>query len=56
MANQENLFLGQLPKCIVIGMVENKAFNGDKDKNPYNFKLFDVNYLALHVGGKQIPA
>ena len=56
MANQENLFLGQLPNRMVIGMVENTAFNGDKDKNPYNFKHFDVNYLALHVDGKQIPA
>ena len=56
MANQENLFLGQLPKRLVIGMVENKAFNGDKDKNPYNFKHFGVNYLALHLDGKQIPA
>ena len=34
MANQENLFLGQLPKRLVIGMVENKAFNGDNTKNP----------------------
>ena len=56
MANQENLFLGQLPKRLVIGMVENKAFNGDNTKNPYNFQHFDVNYLALHVDGKQIPA
>lgn len=56
MSNQENVFLGQLPKRLVIGMVENKAFNGDKDKNPYNFQHFDVDYLALHVDGKQIPS
>ena len=56
MANQENLFLGQLPKRVVIGMVENKAFNGDKEMNPFNFRHFDVNYLAMHVDGKQIPA
>ena len=56
MANQENLFLGQLPKRLVIGMVENKAFNGDKTKNPYDFKHFNMNYLALQVDGKQIPA
>ena len=56
MANQENLFLGQLPKRIVIGMVENQAFNGENTKNPFNFQHFNVNYLALHVDGKQIPA
>ena len=27
-ANQENLFLGQLPKRVVIGCVDNDAFNG----------------------------
>ena len=34
MANQENLFWGQLPKRLVISMVENTAFNGHKYKNP----------------------
>ena len=56
MTNQENLFLRQLPKWIVIAMVKNTAFDGDKDKNPCNFKHFNVNYSALHVDGKQIPA
>ena len=56
MANQENLFLGQLPKRLVIGMIENKAFNGDKEKNPFNFQHFDADYLALHVDGKQVPS
>ena len=55
MANQENLFLGQLPKRLVISMVENMAFNGHKDKNPYNFHHFDVDDLALNVDGKQVP-
>ena len=56
MANQENLFLGQLPKRLVIGMIDNKAFNGDKTKNPYNFQHFDADYLALHIDGKQVPS
>ena len=56
MANQENLFLRRLPNRMVIGMVENTAFNWDNDNNPYDFKHFDVNYLALHVEGKQISA
>ena len=38
MANQENLFLGQLP-TLAIGMMENKAFNGDKDMNPFNISM-----------------
>ena len=54
--NQENLFLGQLPKRMVVGMVENSAFNGSFPKNAYNFRHFDLNFLALYADGQQIPA
>jgi hypothetical protein len=55
-ANQENLFLGQLPKRIVIGMVDNAAYNGDIGKNPYHFRHYNLNFLALYMDGQQIPA
>ena len=35
--NQDNLFLGQLPTCVVIGYVDNDAFNGNYHRNPFNF-------------------
>ena len=54
-ANQENLFLGQQPKRIVLGLVENTAFSGNKNKNPFNFKHFDLDFLALYADGTQIP-
>ncbi|XP_066570679.1 uncharacterized protein F54H12.2-like [Amia ocellicauda] len=53
--NQENLFLGQLPKIIVIGFVDNAAFSGDVTQNPFNFKHCDINFLALYADGEQIP-
>ena len=52
MVNQENLFLGQLPKRIVIGIVENLYFNGHVDKNPFNFSHFNVNYNCITCGWK----
>ena len=55
-ANQENLFLGQLPKRIVIGLVENSAFSGDSAKNPFNFNHFSIDFLALYLDGAQIPS
>ncbi len=55
-ANQENLFLGQLPKRLVVGMVENGAVTGRFDRNPFNFRHFDCNFLALYAEGQQIPA
>ena len=49
----DNLFLGQLPKRIVLGLVDNRAFNGDISLNPYNFQHCNLNYLAVHLDGQQ---
>ena len=38
--NHEKLFTGQLPTRLVIGCVDNDAFNGIYTKNPYKFKNF----------------
>ena len=51
----DNLFLGQLPKRIVLGLVDNRAFNGDISLNPYNFQHCYLNYLAVHLDGQQVP-
>ena len=52
----DNIILGQLSKRIIIGFVSNKAFNGDKKENPFNFQHFDLTYLALTVDGIQVPS
>ncbi|XP_060542431.1 uncharacterized protein F54H12.2-like [Pantherophis guttatus] len=54
--NQENLFLGQLPKQLVIGFVDNASFSGDYERNPFNFQHCNVNFCALHCDGEQISA
>lgn len=53
---QENLFLGQTPNRIVIGLVSNQGFNGDCTQNPFFFNHYNLNFLALYVDGKQIPS
>ena len=53
---QENLFLGQMPKRVVIGCVDTDAFHGIHSKNPFNFKHYQINFLALNMDGKQIPS
>ena len=53
---QDNLFLGQLPKRIVIGCVDSEALNGTITKNPFDFKHNKINFIALNVDGRQIPA
>ena len=52
----DNIILGQLPKRIIIGFVKNKAFNGDRTLNPFNFEHFGINYISLYVDGAQVPA
>lgn len=51
----DNIILGQLPKRVIIGLVLNKAFNGNRRTNPFNFQHFNLTYLALNVDGVQIP-
>ena len=53
---QDNMFLGQMPKRLVIGCVDSDALNGIITKNPFNFKHYKINFLALNVDGKQIPS
>lgn len=50
----DNLFLGQLPKRCIIGMVNGQAFNGSLATNPYNFVHFNYNYLSLYLDSTQI--
>lgn len=52
----DNLFLGQMPKRCIIGMVEGIAFNGSFNRNPFNFRHFNYNYLALYIDSVQIPS
>ena len=53
---QENLFLGQMPKRVVIGCVDTDAFHGVHSKNPFNFQHYQINFLVLNMDGKQVPS
>lgn len=52
-SNQENLFLGQVCKLAVIGFVDNDTFSGNYVKKLYNFKHYDISFVALYVDGEQ---
>ena len=52
----DNIILGQLPKRIIIGFVDNKAFNGHRALNPFNFEHININFLCLYVDGVQVPS
>ena len=52
----ENLFLGTLPKRIILWCVDNDAFNGTFEKNPFHAKNDAIDFLAIYVDGRQVPA
>src|SRR6218665_2361958 len=52
-ALQESLFTGQLPKRIVIGCVDNDAFNGSYTKDRFNFKHMGLTQLKVYLDGQQ---
>ncbi|XP_018407679.1 PREDICTED: uncharacterized protein F54H12.2-like [Cyphomyrmex costatus] len=52
----DNVILGQIPKRLIIGFVDNRAFNGNRMLNPFNFHHYKINFLSLYVDGTQIPS
>lgn len=51
--SQEKLFSGQLPSRLIIGCIDNRAFNGDAARNPFNFQHFSLSELAVYLDGQQ---
>jgi hypothetical protein len=52
--SHEKLFTGQLPIRLIVGCVDNTAFNGDVSKNPFNFKHFSLNEVMVYLDGQQL--
>lgn len=52
---QDNLFLTQLPKRLVVGLVNSEGYLGDYKRHPFLFDTFGLTYLSLSVSGKMIP-
>ena len=50
------MFLGQLPKRLIIGCVDSNALNGIITKNPFDFKHYKINFVALNMDGREIPS
>ena len=50
-----NLCTGVIPSQIILGLVETDSFNGNYQKNPYNFKHFGVTEMSLVKNGMNVP-
>jgi hypothetical protein len=41
-ASRETLFSGQLPTRLIVGLVDNRAYNGSRERNPFNFHHYSA--------------
>ena len=53
--NKENLSMGQIPRAVVIGVVDSDAYIGSGQKSPFNFQSKGVEYVSLYLDSEQIP-
>ena len=54
--NITDLYSGRLPSQIIFGLVDNRAFRGHRQMNPFNFYHYNVTSLVLMVNSKQYPS
>ena len=50
---KNDLFVGKVPRRVVVGLVRNDAYLGYKAPNPFNFQLFNLKSLKLLVNGEE---
>lgn len=50
-----NLFSNVVPRRVIIGMVNNQAYTGDFEKNPFNFQPYDLREISVNAGGVNYP-
>ena len=51
----DNAFLGEIPKCIAICMMDNDSYNGNYKKNLFNFKHYNLTQIGISVNGEEVP-
>lgn len=51
-ASHEKLFSGQLPVRLIVGLVDNRAYNGDRERNPFNFQHFSLTEISVYLDGQ----
>ena len=52
----EDLYQGDVPNKLIIGLVDSAGFNGSYGHNPYNFEDFGCSFIGFYVEGKSLPS
>ena len=51
----DNVYLGNVPTRLLVGLVSEEAANGSYTKNPFSFKHYDMKTLCITVDGESVP-
>ena len=51
----DNAFLGEIPKHIDVCMMDNDSYNGNYEKNPFNFQHYNLTQTGISVNGEEVP-
>ena len=54
--SENNLFQGEIPSQLIVGLVSSAAYEGDYKRSPFNFQSFNCNFLGLYIDGQSYPA
>ncbi|XP_074661116.1 uncharacterized protein LOC141913851 [Tubulanus polymorphus] len=46
---KDSVFVGEIPKAIVLALVDDDALSGNYKKNPFNFKDYSLNYIGVTI-------
>ena len=49
----EKLVLGQLPTRLVVGLINNAAFNRSRNHKPFNFRHYNLLIISIDLDGQQ---
>uniref|UniRef100_A0A914HYV3 Uncharacterized protein n=1 Tax=Globodera rostochiensis TaxID=31243 RepID=A0A914HYV3_GLORO len=50
-----NLFMDQIPRRIIMGLVSNSDYVGDAKRSPFNFQPFNVREISIIANGRSYP-
>lgn len=52
----DTAYYGELPRRMIVCMVDEDAFNGNQYKNPFNFKHYNLRNITVTYNGKMYPS
>ena len=55
-ACSESLLMGQMPKLLIVGLVDSLAFNGKLTKSGFNFENFNMSELIVRWNGETVQS